>query len=75
MMSTALLELWRARDGNVLSYAGYRASDGVRGAVARLAEEAYTELSDTERQVVREVMLRLAGGEARLACPPPPPVR
>ena len=38
-------------------------SDGVRGAVARLAEAAYTELDDNERPIVREVMLRLAGGE------------
>ncbi len=63
LMSTALLELWRARDGNRLGYASYRASGGVDGAVARLAEEAYTRLSETDRHVARGLMLRLAAGE------------
>jgi transcriptional regulator with XRE-family HTH domain len=40
LLSTTLLQLWRARDGRVLRYGGYRASGGVRGAVARLAEDA-----------------------------------
>ncbi len=63
LMSTALLELWGARDGNLLGYASYRASGGVDGAVARLAEEAYTRLGQTDRRVARGLMLRLAAGE------------
>jgi DNA-binding SARP family transcriptional activator/WD40 repeat protein len=63
LMSTALLELWRARDGNLLGYASYRASGGVDGAVARLAEQAYMRLSETDRRVARGLMLRLAAGE------------
>jgi WD40 repeat protein/DNA-binding SARP family transcriptional activator len=62
LLSTALLELWRVRDGRALRYDAYRASGGVRGAVARLAEDAYTHLSDSERRVARSVMLRLAAG-------------
>ena len=63
LLSTALLELWRARDGHVLRYESYRRTGGVRGAVARLAETAYAQLGETEQSVARKVMLRLAGGE------------
>jgi WD40 repeat protein/DNA-binding SARP family transcriptional activator len=63
LLSTTLLELWRARDGRVLRYESYRASGGVRRAVARLAEDAYTRLGESDRQIARGVMLRLAGGE------------
>jgi DNA-binding SARP family transcriptional activator/WD40 repeat protein len=63
LLSTALLELWRARDGRALSYSSYRTSGGVRGAVARLAEAAYTQLGEAERRIARSVMLRLASGE------------
>ena len=41
LLSTMLLELWRVRDGRVLRAERYAASGGVRGAVARLAEDAY----------------------------------
>jgi WD40 repeat protein len=63
LLSTTLLQLWRARDGRVLRYESYRASGGVRGAVARLAENAYARLTDSQRQVARGLMLRLASGE------------
>jgi WD40 repeat protein/DNA-binding SARP family transcriptional activator len=63
LLSTALLELWRARDGHVLRNESYRRSGGVRGAVARLAETAYAQLGESERNVARKVMLRLASGE------------
>jgi WD40 repeat protein/DNA-binding SARP family transcriptional activator len=63
LLSTMLLELWRVRDGRVLRYDRYRTSGGVHGAVARLAEVAYTRLGESERQIARGVMLRLASGE------------
>jgi DNA-binding SARP family transcriptional activator/WD40 repeat protein len=63
LLSTTLLELWRARDGRVLRYGSYRASGGVRGAVARLAEDAYNQLGDGQRPIARGLMLRLASGE------------
>src|SRR5262249_16187102 len=49
LLSTALLELWRRRDGRLLSYEAYRSSGGVRGAVARLAEQAYGRLDAHEQ--------------------------
>ena len=63
LLSTTLLELWRARDGRTLRYASYQTGGGVRGAVARLAEDAYNQLGETDRRVARGVMLRLASGE------------
>jgi WD40 repeat protein/DNA-binding SARP family transcriptional activator len=64
LLSTALLELWRRRDGRRLSYDAYRSSGGVRGAVARLAEQAYARLDAQEKETARAIMLRLCSGEA-----------
>ncbi|HLK46301.1 MAG TPA: NACHT domain-containing protein, partial [Acidimicrobiales bacterium] len=44
LVSTAMLETWARRDGDVLTVAGYEGAGGVRGALARSAEEAYTGL-------------------------------
>jgi WD40 repeat protein/DNA-binding SARP family transcriptional activator len=63
LLSTMLLELWRGRDGRVLRAERYAASGGVRGAVARLAEDAYVRLDEAGRRVARGLLLRLAHGE------------
>jgi Novel STAND NTPase 1 len=63
LLSTMLLELWRVRDGRVLRLERYAASGGVRGAVARLAEDAYVRLDEPGRRVARGLLLRLAHGE------------
>jgi DNA-binding SARP family transcriptional activator/WD40 repeat protein len=63
LLSTALLELWLARDGRTLRFQSYRATGGVRGAVSRLAETAYSQLSKRDRPVANSVLLRLAGEE------------
>jgi WD40 repeat protein/DNA-binding SARP family transcriptional activator len=60
LLSTTLLELWQARSGRVLRLQDYRATGGVRGAVARIAEAAYMRLSDPQRRVARGLLLRLA---------------
>jgi WD40 repeat protein/DNA-binding SARP family transcriptional activator len=60
LLSTTLLELWRARDGHVLRLQDYRATGGVRSGVARIAEAAYMRLPEAERRVARQVLLRLA---------------
>ncbi len=61
LLSAMLVELWQARDGRALRHESYRASGGMRAAVARLAEAAYVRLAEPERRVARTVMLRLAG--------------
>lgn len=59
MLSHALLETWRRREGSVLTVDGYEAAGGIAGAVANSAEELYRSLSDDEQNQLRAVMLRL----------------
>ena len=61
LLSTALLELWQDREGDVLTLAAYRQSGGVNGAVARLAEGTYARIPDERKQLVRALMLRMVG--------------
>jgi len=63
LLSATLLELWRLRHGNLLQLEGYRRSGGVRGAVARLAEDVYRRLSEEDQALTRTIMLRLAAGD------------
>ena len=59
MLSHALAETWRRREGSTLTIEGYLASGGINGAVARSAEELYNGLVPQERTTLRSVMLRL----------------
>jgi WD40 repeat protein len=59
LMSHALVETWRRRDGTVLSLEGYRASGGIRAAVARSADRLYDSLTPDQRLTLRSVLLRL----------------
>jgi WD40 repeat protein/DNA-binding SARP family transcriptional activator len=60
LLSAALLEQWRERDGPVMRHTVYERTGGVRGAVGRLAEETYARLSEPERRAARRILLRLA---------------
>jgi WD40 repeat protein/class 3 adenylate cyclase len=60
LLSTALLELWQRRDGRVMLLSAYAATDGVTGAVARLAEDAYGRLEPSAQATARAILLRLA---------------
>ena len=69
LLSTALVDVWREREGSTLTLAAYERSGGVRGAVGRHADAAFRSLRDDERQVARRILLRLVtggGGEAAL---------
>lgn len=59
LLSHALRETWERRDGRTLTVEGYRASGGIRGAVARSAEQVYDDLPDGDRAKMRGLMLRL----------------
>ena len=61
LVSSALLELWQRREGGALRLSDYEQAGGVRGAVARLAEQAYERLDPAGRRLARQVLLRLAG--------------
>ena len=60
LLSAALLEQWRERDGRTLRRAAYERTGGVRGAVGRLAERTYTALGEPEQRAARSILLRLA---------------
>jgi WD40 repeat protein/DNA-binding SARP family transcriptional activator len=71
LLSHALLETWRRREGRTLTLAGYEASGGVAGALTRTAETAYAQLTGPEKLVARNIFLRLteldvAGADERL---------
>jgi WD40 repeat protein len=59
LLSHALAETWRRRDGHVLTVEGYRATGGIRGAVARSADRLYENLPPEQRAMLRSVLLRL----------------
>jgi WD40 repeat protein/DNA-binding SARP family transcriptional activator len=64
LLSTALLELWQRRDGQRLRHTVYQQTGGVRGAVARLAEDAFGQLDEQQQALARGVLMRLAGESA-----------
>jgi WD40 repeat protein len=59
LLSHALAETWRRREGPVLTLAGYRAAGGLSGAVARSAERLFQSLDTREKEFCRGLLLRL----------------
>ena len=59
LLSTALVELWVARRDGWLRLEAHERLGGVRGAVARLAEGSYENLSEPQRAAVHRLFLRL----------------
>jgi WD40 repeat protein/class 3 adenylate cyclase len=64
LLSTALVELWQTREDGWIRMEAHEQTGGVRGAVSRLAETSYEQLSPVEQEAARRVFLRLvASGE------------
>lgn len=59
LLSHALLETWRLRRGSTLTLAGYRTAGGIEGALAHTAESVLARLSADQRELVKNLMLRL----------------
>jgi WD40 repeat protein len=59
LLSHALLETWRRREGNRLTLAGYQAAGGVQGAIAQTAESIYQGMDAAQQQIARNIFLRL----------------
>jgi len=55
----ALTELFERREGRTLLLAAYRESGGVRGALARRADEVYNTFDATKQDIARQLFLRL----------------
>jgi DNA-binding SARP family transcriptional activator/WD40 repeat protein len=60
LLSTALLELWTRRRDRTLRLEDYMHAGGVKGAVARLAEEAFGRLDSDGQAAAKRILLRLA---------------
>ncbi|MCS7484007.1 hypothetical protein ACFFQW_31730 [Umezawaea endophytica] len=58
-LSHALLETWRRRQDDTLTLAGYEATGGIAGAIAKSAEDVYAEFDEERRTLARQVFLRL----------------
>ncbi len=59
LLQYALTELFERRKGRTLTLEAYHASGGVLGALARRADEIYTELNAAEQEAARQLFLRL----------------
>ncbi|MCW7941367.1 DNA-binding protein [Streptomyces hygroscopicus] len=59
LVSHALLATWRHREDSTLTVAGYERAGGIRGAVARTAEEVFAQLYPAEQKTVRRMLSRL----------------
>ncbi|TYC77479.1 ATP-binding protein [Streptomyces sp. CB01881] len=64
LLSAALLETWRRRSGNALTLAGFQATGGFEGALARTAEALFDGLGAADRERARAVFVRLGGEPA-----------
>ncbi len=60
LLSTALAETWERRRRATLTLAGYLATGGVGGAVARSAETAFASLSEPGAGLARRLLVRMA---------------
>ncbi|WP_413760748.1 helix-turn-helix domain-containing protein [Streptomyces sp. MMBL 11-3] len=70
LLSHALLATWQQREGRTLTLAGYERTGGIRGAVARTAEDVFARLYPGEQKMIRRMLVRLVhvdenGGQTR----------
>ena len=59
MLSHVLHETWERREGATLTIEGYKATGGIRHAVAQSAETVYDGLDEVQRSRLRSLLLRL----------------
>jgi Tol biopolymer transport system component/DNA-binding SARP family transcriptional activator len=59
LLSHALRATWEASEHHLLTIDGYRRTGGVREALARTAESLWTELDTGQREVARNLFMRL----------------
>ena len=59
LLSHALRQAWERREGRTITVAGYQATGGIRGAVAKSAEDVYEAVPVEDRPLLRDLLLRL----------------
>jgi len=60
LLQQALLELWKRRDGDLLTLAAYEEIHGVNGALVSWAESVFGYLSPSHQELARRVLIALA---------------
>ncbi|MBL8062662.1 MAG: PQQ-binding-like beta-propeller repeat protein [Anaerolineales bacterium] len=59
LLSHALLETWKRRQGHTLTLKGYHEAGGVKKAITQTAESVYDRLLPAEQTIARNIFLRL----------------
>ncbi|HEY7815609.1 MAG TPA: hypothetical protein VIC62_20360, partial [Nakamurella sp.] len=59
LLSHALRQTWQRREGRTMTVSGYQATGGIRGCVAQSAESLYQSLTEPQRDLLRQMLLRL----------------
>lgn len=59
LLQYALTEVFERREGHILNVESYQASGGALGALARRAEELYSNLPNDQQIIARQLLLRL----------------
>nr|BEK63709.1 hypothetical protein KPHV_09360 [Kitasatospora purpeofusca] len=59
LLSHALLATWQQRTANTLTVDGYLRTGGIHGAVAESAERVFTRFGPADRELARQLLLRL----------------
>src|SRR5580704_1819871 len=59
LLAYALRATWQRRSGNRLTVAGYEATGGIGGAIAKAAEDVYTGLDASGQRTAQQLFLAL----------------
>ncbi|MFE6691870.1 hypothetical protein ACFVFQ_36050 [Streptomyces sp. NPDC057743] len=59
LVAHAMREVWRRHEGTTLRLADYRASGGIRGAIAQTAEQLYATVPARQQAALRALFVRL----------------
>jgi WD40 repeat protein len=59
LLSHVMLETWKRRQNQMLTFRGYHQSGGIRGAIAKTAEDVYLKLDAERQNTARRIFLSL----------------
>jgi WD40 repeat protein len=59
LLSHALSEIWKLREGQLLTVQAYRATGGIAKAIEQTADRTFTGLGAAEREAARRMLLRM----------------
>lgn len=59
LLSHALLETWKRRDGLAMTLDGYNRAGGVRGAIAHTAESLFADLDEPQQATMQRILIDL----------------